>query len=202
MAAVFWTGDCRSQSGKDESRAVGTARLSSPATRARTSARFIVRVGMTHLHHITKFVRACLKKQAGGAAAVAQTSKSAVSRVSKPASDTFFQGALDFRRAADLEVGDTAGLETCATPEARTLFRKTPRGRRKVGVLAGLLLFVLLLLLLSEGEGEQEQEQEKEGRARADDFLDALGHHSGQGGLWIFVSYWWRVRTSLRVGVE
>jgi len=40
---------------------------------------------------------------------VAQTSKSAVSRISKSA---------DFRTfpsPADLEVGDTAGLETCAT---------------------------------------------------------------------------------------
>jgi hypothetical protein len=40
---------------------------------------------------------------------VAQTSKSAVSRISKSA---------DFPqlpRPADLEVGDTAGLETCAT---------------------------------------------------------------------------------------
>ena len=72
-------------------------------------------------------LRTCLKKQAGGATEVAQTSKSAVSRVSKPASDALFQGALDFRRAADLEVGDTAGLETCATPEAWTLFRQALR---------------------------------------------------------------------------
>ncbi len=41
---------------------------------------------------------------------VAQTSKSAVSRVSKPA-----RAATD-QRPADLEIGDTAGLETCATP--------------------------------------------------------------------------------------
>ncbi len=40
---------------------------------------------------------------------VAQTSKSAVSRVSKPAD------AAPVRRFADLEIGDTAGLETCAT---------------------------------------------------------------------------------------
>ena len=43
-------------------------------------------------------------------ARVAQTSKSAVSRVSKPA------GTPPFQRSADLEIGDTAGLETCATP--------------------------------------------------------------------------------------
>jgi hypothetical protein len=41
---------------------------------------------------------------------VAQTSKSAVSRVSKPAD------ATQWRHPADLEIGDTAGLETCATP--------------------------------------------------------------------------------------
>jgi hypothetical protein len=42
---------------------------------------------------------------------VPQTSKSAVSRVSKPANATPFQ------RLADLEIGDTAGLETCGTPD-------------------------------------------------------------------------------------
>jgi hypothetical protein len=41
---------------------------------------------------------------------VAQTSKSAVSRVSKPAD------AAPWRHPADLEIGDTAGWETCATP--------------------------------------------------------------------------------------
>jgi hypothetical protein len=34
----------------------------------------------------------------------------AVSQVSKPTN------APQFRRPADLEIGDTAGLETCATP--------------------------------------------------------------------------------------
>jgi hypothetical protein len=41
---------------------------------------------------------------------VAQTSKSAVSQVSKPANGP------PVRRPADLEIGDTAGWETCATP--------------------------------------------------------------------------------------
>ncbi len=45
----------------------------------------------------------------GAAAPVAQTSKSAVSQVSQPAT------ATSVRRSADLEIGDTAGLETCAT---------------------------------------------------------------------------------------
>jgi putative protease len=47
-------------------------------------------------------------RQGGKHCAVAQTSQSAVSRVSKPA-DLLTAGF------ADLEVGDTAGLETCAT---------------------------------------------------------------------------------------
>ncbi|HTV42543.1 MAG TPA: aspartate aminotransferase family protein [Candidatus Sulfotelmatobacter sp.] len=66
---------------------------------------------------------------------VAQTSKSAVSQVSKPASRPNSSGSpkgtvsVDqnrsrrfsaFGRLADLEIGDTAGLETCAT--AKTIF--------------------------------------------------------------------------------
>ena len=46
---------------------------------------------------------------------VAQTSKSAVSRISKSAG-LANSGRLPYvARLADLEVGDTAGLETCAT---------------------------------------------------------------------------------------
>ena len=45
---------------------------------------------------------------------VSQTSKSAVSQVSKPA------GRAGCRRAADLGIGDTAGLETCGTPQPPT----------------------------------------------------------------------------------
>ncbi len=53
--------------------------------------------------------------QSGGSTAnpVAQTSKSAVARVSKPAD------IAPVRRSADLEIGDTAGLETCATTVLR-----------------------------------------------------------------------------------
>jgi hypothetical protein len=47
---------------------------------------------------------------------VAQTSKSAVSRISKSA------GFPQFPSPADLEVGDTAGLETCATLTERKVF--------------------------------------------------------------------------------
>src|SRR5438552_241915 len=47
---------------------------------------------------------------------VAQVSKPAVSRVSKPADASRDGVPSVFRRPADLEVGDTAGLETCATP--------------------------------------------------------------------------------------
>jgi uroporphyrinogen decarboxylase len=48
-------------------------------------------------------------------APVAQTSKSAVSQVSKPASASPNPYVLTSPGPADLEVGDTAGLETCAT---------------------------------------------------------------------------------------
>ena len=59
-----------------------------------------------------RFIRHALSGQPGYFMGnpVAQTSKSAVSRVSKPAN------AAHFRRPADWEIGDTAGLETCATP--------------------------------------------------------------------------------------
>ncbi len=53
-----------------------------------------------------------MPSQGEAATEVAQTSKSAVSRVSKPAN-----GAPSVR-PADLEIDDTAGLETCATPSA------------------------------------------------------------------------------------
>src|SRR5581483_10655181 len=56
-----------------------------------------------------------------GALEVAQTSKSAVSRVSKPAGWTNLPALPRLRRAADLEIGDTAGLETCATSGRRML---------------------------------------------------------------------------------
>src|SRR5947209_16882496 len=49
---------------------------------------------------------------------VAQVSKPAVSRVSKPANRCQHQARRRIPRPADLEVGDTAGLETCATDEA------------------------------------------------------------------------------------
>ena len=48
---------------------------------------------------------------------VAQVSKPAVSRVSKPADASEHARHRGFQRPADLEIGDTAGLETCATFE-------------------------------------------------------------------------------------
>src|ERR1039458_5052967 len=50
-----------------------------------------------------------------GASPVAPTSHSAVSRISKSAGLGKAKAAPVFPRAADLEIGDTAGLETCAT---------------------------------------------------------------------------------------
>ncbi len=51
---------------------------------------------------------------------VAQVSKPTVSRVSKPAAPRPFASARFVRSPADLEVGDTAGLETCATGQVHT----------------------------------------------------------------------------------
>ena len=56
---------------------------------------------------------------------VAQTSKSAVSRVSKPAA---------INGGADLEVGDTAGLETCATRGRQLALNRTAGGTPAVAV--------------------------------------------------------------------
>ncbi len=50
-------------------------------------------------------------------AVVAQISKSAVSQVSKPAGRAQADARSSGRRPADLEIGDTAGLETCATDQ-------------------------------------------------------------------------------------
>ncbi len=50
-------------------------------------------------------------------ASVAQTSQSAVSQVSKPASLRKIGARRNDERSADLEIGDTAGLETGATPQ-------------------------------------------------------------------------------------
>ena len=60
---------------------------------------------------------------------VAQTSKSAVSRVSKPANHAS-------SHPADLEIGDTAGLETCATPRrclATEFVQVAMNARNRVG---------------------------------------------------------------------
>jgi hypothetical protein len=50
---------------------------------------------------------------------VTQTSKSAVSQVSKPANRVCNSDAQHFFAPADLGIGDTAGLETCATLHTR-----------------------------------------------------------------------------------
>ena len=66
-------------------------------------------------------VLAVLVRRALEQAAVAQVSKPAVSRVSKPAGRSDFDAAGKFLNPADLEVGDTAGLETCATAITATI---------------------------------------------------------------------------------
>src|SRR4051794_5143783 len=67
---------------------------------------------------------------------VAQTSKSAVSQVSKPANPVVLEHGSNLARPADLEVGDTAGLETCATwpvPLSRTCFADCPLSDNAAG---------------------------------------------------------------------
>ncbi|PAW81745.1 MAG: hypothetical protein B9S33_16195 [Pedosphaera sp. Tous-C6FEB] len=61
---------------------------------------------------------------------VAQTSKSAVSRVSEPASLASAGAHPQSGRTAGLEAGDTAGLETCATTQPKLSF---PHGAGTLG---------------------------------------------------------------------
>jgi hypothetical protein len=71
-----------------------------------------VQLGLDNFRHYLIHAHKCqAATNAGGRAAskVARTSKSAVSRVSKPAA------CATAARPADCKVGDTAGLETCAT---------------------------------------------------------------------------------------
>jgi len=56
---------------------------------------------------------------------VAQTTKSAVSQVSKPASARDFSARSEVRAPAGCEAGDTAGLETCATAPPLSIRRLT-----------------------------------------------------------------------------
>jgi hydrogenase/urease accessory protein HupE len=66
---------------------------------------------------------------------VAQTSKSAVSQVSKPAPG---EGRA-IRRAADMDVGDTAGLETCATLEQHAVISSATSSKHTLTIQAALL---------------------------------------------------------------
>jgi len=61
---------------------------------------------------------------------VAQVSKPAVSQSFQPADAVTLGTRLNFQRRADLEVGDTAGLETCAT-SVPPLPRKRAGGLRQ-----------------------------------------------------------------------
>ena len=72
---------------------------------------------------------------------VPQTSKSAVSRVSKPADRGTRRTRWNFPSPADLEIGATAGLETCATAAARQ------RSRSAFTLIELLLVLVILGIL-------------------------------------------------------
>ena len=64
---------------------------------------------------------------------VAQTSKSAVSQVSKPAQ----RECSAIPRSADMDVGDTAGLETCATVGQHALTSAATESKSRCGVDGG-----------------------------------------------------------------
>jgi type I restriction enzyme M protein len=86
---------------------------------------------------IQQIVKAYLHFQPVSDKTVAQVSKPAVSRVSKPADATTGRGAKQFGRPADLEVGDTAGLETCATKACAgqsKILKATDFGYRKITI--------------------------------------------------------------------
>ena len=79
-------------------------------------------------------------------APVAQASKPAVSQVSKPAAGRAIPRARVGRRPADFEVGDIAGLETCATGKGALHFGShNPR----VHTTTALALLVSALVLLT-----------------------------------------------------
>lgn len=68
----------------------------------------------------------------GNLFSVAQTSESAVSRISKSAK------VCGWQRVADLEVGETAGLETCA-PRGQPDAKQMPEGERELaGAVRGI----------------------------------------------------------------
>src|SRR5947209_14697168 len=85
---------------------------------------------------------------------VAQASKPAVSRVSKPANRFQHQARHRIPRPADLEVGDTAGLETCATHEAAPvrhfLHLEEPRAARFAFLRLKTLVYAGLLALITQ----------------------------------------------------
>ncbi len=94
-------------------------------------------------------------KQHAHATRVAQTSESAVSRISKSAA------AKPFQCPADLEVGDTAGLETCATTLASGSARHAGKtevvlyAAKEVGrpIVFGIFIIIVVFLPLFTLEG-------------------------------------------------
>ena len=97
-----------------------------------------------------------VKLERAAARAVAQTSKSAVSQVSRPPARARKGARTTGGRSADLEIGDTAGLETCATEEALAAL-----GARLQPVLGQLTALAAALV-----PNEQIKEQLSEARAR------------------------------------
>ena len=113
------------------------------------------------------------KLERAAARTVAQTSKSAVSQVSQPAGRAKKRAWAAGGRSADLEIGDTAGLDTCATSKALAALR----GRLQP------ILDELATLAAALVPYEQTKEQLAEARARyrtlTDEFVNELKSRCG-----------------------
>ncbi len=120
---------------------------------------------------------------------VAQTSKSAVSRVSKPANHGTRRTRWTFRSPADLEIGDTAGLETCATAAAR---QRSRSGFTLIELLLVLVILgILAAIVVPKFSGRTEQAKVTAAQTQLAGFgtaLDAFevdtgSYPKGKGGL-------------------
>ena len=129
------------------------------------------------------------KNQRPRTSPVPQTSQSAVSRVSKPADRGTRRTRWNFPSPADLEIGDTAGLETCATGGARP---RTPSAFTLIELLLVLVILgILAAIVVPKFSGRTEQARVTAAQSQLATFgtaLDAFevdtgSYPKGKGGL-------------------